>query len=168
MAPTAGASSTVAAGTVTLLTDAPQSEAMLLGGISRSFEPPATLRLTQDAWRFTFPVSGGHLDPGTGTAGARGGLVLWGRETMSASLQLSFTKLTVTTGAHPALSGLYWLSGKRRHVLATLDMSRASVTSSNSGGHDWVTLAGVPATMTEWLGHQLTSALPRHKPSDRR
>ena len=99
MLPTTGASSTVAAGTVTLLTDAPQSEAMLLGGISRSFEPPATLRLTQDAWRFTFPVSGGHLDPGTGTAGARGGLVLWGRETMSAWLQLSFTKLTVTTGA---------------------------------------------------------------------
>ena len=94
--------------------------------------------------------------------------MLWGRETMSAWLQLSFTKLTVTTGANPALSGLCWLSGTRRHVLATLDMSRASVTSSNSGGHDWVTVAGVPATMTLWLKHQLTSAFPRYKPSDRR
>ena len=92
-APAAGASSTVAAGTVTLLTDAPQSEAMFLGGISPFFEPPATLRLTQDAWRFTC---------------------------------------------------------------------------SDSGGHDWVTVAGVPATMTLWLKHQLTSASPRYRPTDRR
>lgn len=168
LAPAAGASAQVTGGTLTLLTDPPQSEAMFLGGIAPYFVPPATLRLTDDAWRFRMPIAGGHLETasGAGTVSARGGFVLWGRETMSAWLQMSFTKPTLTTGAHAALSAVYWLSG--RHVLATLDMSHASITPSHAGGHDWVTVAGVRARMTPWLKHQLTTAFPRYEPTGSR
>ena len=164
LTPAALAGSPVAGGTVTLLTDPSQSESMFLGGIAPFFVPPATLRLTDDAWRFRFPISGGNLDAatGVGSVNARGGLVLWGRETMSAWLQLSFTTLVVTTGAHPALSGLFWLSGKHRRVLATLDMSHAVTTSSRRGGHDWLTAGHVPARRSTWLKRQLTSNFPRY------
>ena len=156
----------VAGGTVTLLTDPQQSEALFLGGAAPFFTPPATLRLTSDAWRFTFPIAGGGLDAtsGAGGVGARGGCEFWGRETMSAWLEVSFTKLRVATGAHATLSGVYWLDGKR-YTLATLDMSGATVTSSTSGGHQWVKITHLAAHMSPWLKGRLTMAFPRYKPS---
>jgi len=165
-APPAAAGAPVGGGTVTLLTDPQQSKDLFVGGVAPFFTPPATLRLTSDAWRFRFPIAGGSLNPSSGAGGVsvRGGFELWGRETMNAWLELSFTKLRVVTGAHAALSGVYWLDG-RRHVLATLAMSGATVTPSTSGGHRWVTITHLTARLSTWLKRQLTAAFPRYRPS---
>jgi hypothetical protein len=168
LAPAAGAAP-VRGGTVTLLTDPGQSKAMYLGGIAPFFVPPAALRLTDDAWRFTLPLAGGTLASGSGAGAvsANGGIMFWGRETMSAWLELQFTKLHVNTGAQAALGAVYGMSGTR-HVLATLAMSGASVTTSTSGGHQWITVAHAPAKMSPWLRTHLTQAFPRFVPSGSR
>ena len=166
VAPPALAGSSVTGGAITLLTDPPQSEALFVGGVAPFFVAPATLHLTGDAWRFTFPIAGGSLSAasGAGRVRSRGGLVFWGRETMSSWTELSFTKPVVTTGAHAVLSGVYGPQGTR-HVLATLDMSHAAVSRSHSGGHDWVRVGNVPARMSTWLRNQMTSVFPRYQPS---
>ena len=166
VAPAALAGSPVGGGALTLLTDPPQSEALFVGGVAPFFVAPATLHLTGDAWRFTFPIAGGSLNAasGAGRVSARGGLLRWGRETMSSWTELSFTRLIVTTGAHAVLSGVYGAHGTR-HVLATLEMSHATVTRSHSGGRDWVRVGNVPARMSTWLRNQMTSVFPRYQPS---
>ena len=162
----AQAASKVTGGTVTLLTYPPQAEALFVGGIAPLTTPPATLRLTGDAWRYGFPVSGGRLDAltGAGTVSTRGGLVFWGRETMSAWTAVSFTKLVVTTGTHAKLTGIDGADGKRR-VLATLDTAHATVKKSSGGGHRWVTVGHLRANLSAWLKGQLTAAFPRYEPS---
>jgi hypothetical protein len=162
----AQAATTVTGGTVTLLTYPPQAEALFVGGIAPLATPPATLRLTGDAWRYGLPASGGRLDTvtGAGTVSTRGGLVFWGRETMSAWTQLSFTRLVVTTGSHAKLTGVDGVSGTRR-VLCTLDAARATVKRSSSGGHAWVTVGGLRAHLSGWLKGQLTAAFPRYEPT---
>jgi hypothetical protein len=162
----AQAASTVTGGTVTLLTYPPQAEGMFAGGIAPLATPPATLRLTGDAWRYGLPVSGGRLDTvtGAGAVSTRGGLVFWGRETMSAWTQLSFTRLVATTGAHAKLTGVDGVHGTRR-VLCTLDAAHATVKRSSSGGHAWVTVGGLRARLSAWLKGQLTAAFPSYEPS---
>jgi hypothetical protein len=168
LVPAAGAA-TVGGGSVTLLTDPGQSKAMYLGGIAPFFVPPATLRLTTDAWRFSFPLAGGTVDTasGTGAVRAKGGIVFWGRETMSAWLQLEFTRLAFRTEPRAVVTGVAGTGGSR-HVLATLDMSRAAVSTSTSGGSTWLTVAHVPAKLSPWLKAQLKAAFPRYAPSGSR
>ena len=165
-APAAAAGAPLAGGSVTLLTDPQQSKDLFVGGAAPFFTRPATLRLTGDAWRFTFPIAGGSLNAISGAGGirARGGFELWGRESMNAWLELSFTKLRVVTGAHAALSGVYGLDGER-HLLATLAMSGATVTSFSRGGHRWVKITHLTARMSTSLKRRLTSAFPRYQPS---
>ena len=168
-APAVAAGAPVAAGSVTLLTDPQQSKELFVGGAAPFFTPPATLRLTRDAWRFTFPVAGGSLNAtsGAGVVSARGGFEFWGRESMNAWLELSFTKPRVVTGAHAALSGVYWLDGER-HALATLAMSGARVTSPTRGGQERVRISHLTARTSTWLGQRLTLAFPRYHPSSNR
>ena len=162
----AGAAAAVTGGTVTLLTYPPQAEAMFVGGIALLTSPPAMLRLTGDAWRYSLPVAGGRLNTssGAGTVSTRGGIIFWGRETMSAWTELSFTKLVVTTGAHAKLTGVDEVDGKRR-VLATLDAAHATVRRWSGSGHAWVTVGNLRARLSAWLKSELTAAFPRYEPS---
>ena len=162
----AGATSAVGGGSVTLRTYPPQAEALFVGGIAPLASSPATLRLTGDAWLYSLPVSGGRLDAasGAGTVSTRGGIIFWGRETMSAWTELSFTRLVVATGTHAKLTGIEGTDGKRR-VLATLDAAHATVRRSTSGGHTWVTVGNLHARLSAWLKGQLTDAFPRYEPS---
>jgi hypothetical protein len=164
----AHAATTVTGGTVTFVTDPAQSEAMFVGGISPLATSPATLQLTASAWRFRFPIAGGRLDTraGTGTVNARGGLVLWGRETMSAWTVLSFTRLVATAGANARLTGLDG-QGTRR-VLGSLDLAHATMKPSTSAGHSWLTVGNVTVHMSSWLRSQLTDVFPRYEPSGTR
>ena len=161
----AGAATKVTGGTVTFLTDPAQSEAMFVGGIAPLATSPATLRLTASAWRFRFPIADGRLDigRGTGTVNARGGLELWGRETMSVWTVVSFSRLVATAGADARLTGLD-AQGTRR-VLGTLDMAHATMKPSTGGGHTWLTVGNLPVHMSSWLRSELTDAFPRYTPS---
>ena len=164
----AGAATTVTGGSVTFVTDPAQSEAMFVGGIAPLATAPATLRLTDSAWRFKFPVSGGLIDMGrsTGTVQARGALDLWGRETMSVWTVLSFSKLTATVGSNARLTGVD-AQGKRR-VLGTLDMEGATMLPSFEDGHRWLTVGDVGVHMSAWLKGELTDVFPRYEPSGTR
>lgn len=162
----AGAASAITGGSVTLLTYPPQAEALFVGGIAPLATPAATLRLTGDAWLYSLPVSGGRIDAvnGAGTASTRGGIVFWGRETMSAWTEVSFTKLVVTTGTHAKLTGIDGADGKRR-VLATLDTAHATVKKSSGGGHAWVIVGNLHARLSAWLKSELSDAFPRYESS---
>ena len=164
----AHAATEVTGGTVTFVTDPGQSEAMFTGGIAPLATAPATLRLTTSAWRFRFPIAGGLIDIGrsTGAVHARGGLELWGRETMSAWTVLSFTKLQATVGTHARLTGVDPL-GKRR-VLGTLDMDGATMLPSFEGGHRWLNVGNVAVHVSAWLKAELTDVFPRYEPSGTR
>ncbi len=161
----ARAATKVTGGTVTFLTDPAQSEAMFVGGIAPLATSPATLRLTASAWRFRFPIADGSLDilRGTGTVNARGGLELWGRETMSVWTVLSFSRLVATAGVNARLTGLD-AQGTRRE-LGTLDMARATMKRSTGGGHSWLTVGNVSVRMSSWLRSELTDVFPRYEPS---
>ena len=162
----ASATSAVAGGSVGLLTYPPQAQALFVGGVAPLASPPASLRLTGDAWRYGLPVSGGRLNVvnGAGTVSTRGGIVFWGRETMSAWTELTFTRLVVTTGTHAKLTGVEGTHGTRR-VLATLDTTHATVKRSSGGGHAWVTVGNLQAHLSAWLKGQLTLAFARYDPS---
>jgi hypothetical protein len=164
----AHAGTKVTGGTVTFLTDPAQSEAMFVGGIAPLATSPATLRLTASAWRFRFPIADGSLDVGrgTGTVNARGGLELWGRETMSTWTVLSFSKLVATVGLNARLTGLD--SHGTRRVLGTLDMTGATMKPSTSDGHRWLTVGNVALHMSSWLRSELTDVFPRYEPSGSR
>jgi len=164
----AGAATNVTGGTVTFVTDPAQSEAMFVGGIAPLASSPATLRLTASAWRFRFPIADGRIDVlgGTGTVNARGGLELWGRETMSAWTVLSFSRLVATVGAHAKLTGVD-AEGTRR-VLGTLDMAGAGMKPSTGGGHRWLTVDNVSVHMSSWLRSELTDVFPRYEPAGTR
>ena len=161
----AHAATEVTGGSVTFVTDPAQSEAMFTGGIAPLASSPATLRLTTSAWRFRFPIAGGRIDLlwSTGTVNARGGLDLWGRETMSAWTVLSFSKLVATVGKDSELTGVD-AQGKRR-VLGTLDDVDATMKLSTSGGHRWLTVNDVAVHMSSWLRGELTEAFPRYEPA---
>jgi hypothetical protein len=164
----AHAATKVTGGTVTFVTDPAQSEAMFVGGIAPLATSPATLRLTASAWRFRFPIAGGSIDVGrgSGTVNARGGLELWGRETMSVWTVLSFSKLVATAGLNATLTGLD-AQGTRR-ALGTLDMTGATMDPSTSGGHRWLTVDAVAVHMSSWLRSELTDVFPRYDPSGTR
>jgi hypothetical protein len=164
----AHAATTVTGGTVSFVTDPAQSEAMFVGGIAPLATSPATLRLTASAWRFRFPIADGRIDiiKSTGTVNARGGLELWGRETMSAWTVLSFTRLVATVGADARLTGVD-AQGTRR-VLGTLGMAGATMMPSTSGGHRWLTVGNVSVLMSSWLRSKLTDVFPRYEPSGTR
>ena len=164
----ARAATKVTGGTVTFVTDPAQSEAMFVGGIAPLASSPATLGLTASAWRFRFPIADGRIDIlwGTGTVNARGGLELWGRETMSAWTVLSFSRLVATVGADAELTGLD-AQGTRR-VLGTLDMAGAGMKPATGGGHRWLTVDNVSVHMSSWLRSELTDAFPRYEPSGTR
>jgi hypothetical protein len=161
----ARAATNVTGGTVTFLTDPAQSEAMFVGGIAPLATSPATLRLTASAWRFRFPIADGSLDllRGTGIVNARGGLELWGRETMSAWTVLSFTRLVATAGLNSRLTGVD-AQGTRRE-LGALDMAGATMRRSTGGGHSWLTVSDVSVRMSSWLRSELTDVFPRYEPS---
>jgi len=161
----AHAATRVTGGTVTFLTDPAQSEAMFTGGIAPLATSPATLRLTTSAWRFKFPIADGSIDifRSTGTVEGRGGLQLWGRETMSAWTVLSFSKLVATVGADARLTGVD-ADGKRR-VLGTLDTAGAAMAFSTRGGHRWLTVSDVAVHISSWLRSELTDAFARYEPS---
>jgi hypothetical protein len=164
----ARAATKVTGGTVTFITDPAQSEALFAGGIAPLATSPATLRLTASAWRFRFPIADGRLDiiRGTGIVNARGGLELWGRETMSAWTVLSFTRLVATAGLNARLTAVD-AEGTRR-VLGTLDMAGATTKPSTGGGHSWLTVDNVAVNMASWLRSELTEVFPRYEPSGTR
>ena len=164
----ARAATNVTGGTVTFLTDPAQSEAMFVGGIAPLASSPATLGLTASAWRFRFPIADGRIDIlwGTGTVNARGGLVLWGRETMSAWTVLSFSRLVATVGADANLTGVD-AEGTRR-VLGTLDMAGAGMQPSTGGGHRWLIVDNVSVHMSSWFRSELTDVFPRYEPAGTR
>ncbi len=126
---------------------------------------PAGLRLTDDAWRFIFPVRAGSLNPVSLAASIfpRGGFDFWGRQTMSAWIVLLFTRLRVTLGAKSTVSAEFD-SNLGRHTVMTLDLSERHVRHFTKGRRRWVRITGIGATMSDWLVNQLTMAFLSYAP----
>lgn len=155
----------VKAGAATLLTDPGQSKDLFGGGIAPLALAPAGLRLTDDAFRFGYPLKG-NLNPVSlaATFSLRGGFEFWGRETMSAWTVLSFTKLRVTLGP-PSTVSAEFDGNTGRHAIMALDLSKKHVTRFVRSGHRWVRISGIGATMSDWLVKQLTAAFPAYAPA---
>jgi hypothetical protein len=153
-------------GSTTLLTDPAQSEVLFLGGASPLALAPAALRLTGDAFRFSFPIGSGNLNPVSlhGTIGQRGGFEFWGRETMSAWTVLSFTKLRVKLAATSTISAVF-NGNQGRHTIVRLDLTHKHVVRFTSHGHAWVRISHIGATMRGWLVNQLTAAFGGYHPA---
>ena len=154
-------------GSTTLVTDPAQSETLFLGGVAPLALAPAGLQLTDDAFRFSFPIGKGNLNPVSlhGTIGHRGGFVFWGRETMSAWTQLSFTKLRVTLGTTSTV-GAVFNGSQGRHRIMSLDLTHMHVATFTKGGHTWVHITNIGATMSDWLVNQLTAVFGGYQPTD--
>jgi hypothetical protein len=171
-APTPRASATpplrvaIKGGSTTLVTDPAQSEALFVGGAAPLALAPAALQLTDDAFRFSFPIGNGNLNPVSlhGTIGHRGGFEFWGRETMSAWTELSFTKLHATLGATSTMSAVF-NGNQGRHKIMSLDLSNKHVVTFNKDGHAWVRISDIGATMSDWLVDQLTAAFGGYHPA---
>ncbi len=156
----------VKGGSTALLTDPTQSEVLFLGGASPLALAPAGLQLTDDAFRFSFPIGSGNLNPVSlhGTFAHRGGFEFWGRQTMSAWTVLSFTKLRATLGATSTVSAVFNAS-QGRHRIMSLDLTHKHVVHFTKGGHAWVRISHIGATMSDWLVSQLTAAFGSYDPS---
>jgi len=152
-------------GSTTLVTDPDQSAALFSGGVAPLALAPASLRLTNDAFRFSFPIASGDLNPVSlhGTIGQRGGFELWGRETMSAWTELSFTKLRVKLGATSTVSAVF-NGNQGRHTIVRLDLTHKHVVRFTKLGHAWVRISHIGATMRAWLMNQLTTAFGGYHP----
>jgi len=171
-APTPRASATpplrvlIRGGSTTLVTDPAQSEVLFLGGAAPLALAPAGLQLTDDAFRFSFPIGNGNLNPVSlhGTIGHRGGFEFWGRETMSAWTELSFTKLRVTLDATSVVNAVF-NGNQGRHRIMSLDLTHKHVVTFNKGGHAWMRISHIGATMSDWLVDQLTAAFGGYHPA---
>ena len=153
------------AGEVTLLTDPDQSQDLFGSGAAPLSLAPAVLRLTGDAWRLTFPVRTASLNPVSLAASIspRGGVEVWGRQTMSAWTVLSFTRLRVTLGTTSTVSAVF--DGTLgRHAIMVLDLAEKQVSHFARGSRHWVRIAKIRATMSGWLVEQLKSAFPGYRP----
>jgi hypothetical protein len=153
-------------GSTTLVTDPGQSEVLFGSGISPLGLAPAGLQLTDDAFRFSFPIGSGNLNPVSlhGTFAHRGGFEFWGRQTMSAWTVLSFTKLRATLGATSTVSAVF-NTDQGRHKIMSLDLTHEHVAHFTKGGHAWVRISHIGATMSDWLVNQLTAAFGGYDPS---
>ena len=156
----------VKAGGMTLLTDPGQSKELFAGGAAPLGLAPAGLQLTDDAWRFAFPLRG-NLNPVSLAASIspRGGFEFWGRQTMSAWTVLSFAKLRVTLGAKSTVSAVFDTT-LGRHTIMALDLSKRHVTHFTKGGRRWVRISNIGATMSDWLVKRLTAAFPTYAPAN--
>ena len=126
---------------------------------------PAGLQLADDAFRFSFPIGNGNLNPVSrhGTIGHRGGFEFWGRETMNAWTELSFTKLRVTLDATSVVNAVFnGEPGAAQQV--SLDLTHKHVVTFNKGGHAWMRISHIGATMSDWLVDQLTAAFGGYQP----
>jgi hypothetical protein len=153
------------AGSLTLLTDPEQSKVLFASGAAPFSLAPAGLSLTDDAFRFAFPVRTASLNPVSlaATISARGGFEFWGRQTMSAWTVLSFTRLSASLGT-PATVSAVFDANQGRHTIMALDLSKQKVSPFTQGGHRWVRIAGIQATMSAWLVGQLKAAFPTYQP----
>jgi hypothetical protein len=153
-------------GSTTLVTDPGQSEVLFGGGVSPLALAPAGLQLTDDAFRFSFPIGSGDLNPVSlhGTFGSRGGFAFWGRQTMSAWTVLSFTKLRATLGATSIVTAVF-NTDQGRHRIMSLDLTHEHVVHFTKGGHAWVRISHIGATMSDWLVSQLTTAFGGYHPA---
>ena len=156
----------VKGGSTALVTDPGQSEVLFGGGVSPLALAPAGLQLTDDAFRFTFPIGSGNLNPVSlhGTIGQRGGFEFWGRQTMSAWTVLSFTKLRATLGATSSMSAVF-NGNQGRHKIMSLDLAHQHVVHFTKDGHAWVRISHIGATMCDWLVNQLTTAFGGYHPA---
>ncbi len=155
----------VKGGSMTLLSDPGQSKDLFSGGAVPLALAAASLRLTDDAFRFAFPLRVASLNPVSLAASVslRGGFVMWGRQTMSAWTVLSFTGLRVTLDTKATVSAVFD-STLGRHTITVLDLSQKHVSRFTTRGRHWVRIANIGATMSDWLVHQLTLAFPGYLP----
>ena len=136
------------------------------GGAAPLALAPAALQLTDDAFRFSFPIGTGNLNPVSlyGTIDQRGGFVFWGRETMSSWTVLSFTKLHATLGSTATMSAVF-NGNQGRHRIMSLDLTHQHVVTFSKGGHAWVRISNIGATISDWLVDQLTTAFGGYHPA---
>jgi hypothetical protein len=163
----------VKAGALTLLTDPAQSETLFVGGAAPLALTPAGLELTMAAFHFSFPLKNGSFNPISlaGSFAAAGGFAFWGRQTMSTWTVLSFTDLDLTLGATSSVSAVFDSAdvqgGLGRHTIMTLNTAHRHVTSFVRGGHHWLSISNIGASMTAWLQSQLTTAFAGYQPINR-
>jgi hypothetical protein len=161
--PAAASHKTVYGGSTTLSTDQRQTFHCLwpAGGVFLPIAPTTITPITA-AMQLTFVNSTGWVDPAAHTANfsLRGGFQLISVQTMSDWSLFPFTSIAIKFGSTSTASALS--IGPTRHPFAVLNLSSATWTQYWSGGHKYVRISNVKATMSTWMFNQLGIFLPNY------